>query len=364
MIMFAGLLNLSSCNTSTTITLPGSWDLLGGFDGVTRSGATGFIIGNYAYMGTGYNFDLPARLTDFWRYDPQIDTWVQMAKFPGLPRSNAVGFSLNGKGYIGTGIGGTDINNPLPLGDFWEFDPSVGSKGKWTRIADFGHSATYDTALARYGAVAFTVGGRSFVGGGYNLAGLKDMWEYSPATNLWIQRPSLGGSKRQNGFVFVIEPYAYVGGGNNNGSYVTDFYRFDPTALSDTTKNPWFALNGLTGKDLNGNLIVQPRPRELACAWAISGFGYLSCGSIGAPQSDTWQYTPPTVSKNGIVTSGDTWLEYFSFSNNTPVIGVARDSGFGFAIGSFGYITTGKSGSRRLDDCWVFNPLGVEPDNK
>jgi len=363
LVVFAGLLSLSSCNTSSSTTLPGSWDQLGDFDGVTRSGAAGFVIGNYAYMGTGYNFDVPERLTDFWRYDPQIDTWIQMANFPGVPRSNAVGFSLNGKGYIGTGIGGTDINNPIPLGDFWQFDPSVGTRGQWTRIADFGYPA-YDTALARYGALAFSVGGRGFVGGGYNAAGLKDFWEYDQPNNQWVQRPSIGGSKRQNGFVFVIDDYAYVGGGNDNGSYVTNFFRFDPTALSDTTKNPWFELNGLTGKDQNGNAIVQPKPRELACAWAINGFGYLSCGSIGAPQSDTWQYTPPIVNSNGVITSGDTWLQYFSFASNTPTVGSARDSGFGFAIGLFGHITTGKSGSRRFDDSWLFNPVGVEPDNK
>ncbi len=371
LLVFAGLLSLYSCNTSSSTTLPGSWDKLGDFDGITRSGATGFVIGNYAYMGTGYNYDVPTRLTDFWRYDPQIDTWIQMASLPSAaaPRSNAVGFALNGKGYIGTGIGGSDINNPIPLGDFWEFDPSTGPKGSWRQVANFGKTATYDTALARFGALAFTAGGRSFVGGGYNnYSGLKDLWEYDQANNLWIQRPSIGGSKRQNAFVFVnsegAKEYAYVGGGNDNGSYVTNFFRFDPTLLSDTTQNPWFELNGLTGKDKNGNAITQPRSRELACAWSIAGFGYLSCGSIGAPQSDTWQYTPPVVNSSGVITGGDTWIQYFSFSNNTPTIGYARDSGFGFAIGSYGYITTGKSGTRRLDDCWAFNPLGVEPDNK
>jgi hypothetical protein len=366
--LFAGLLSLSSCNTSSSTTLPGSWDQLGDFDGVTRSGAVGFVIGNYAYLGTGYNFDVPERLTDFWRYDPQIDTWIQMADFPGLPRSNAVGFSLNGKGYIGTGLGGTDINNPVPLGDFWQFDPTTGPKGSWTRIADFGTPTAYDTALIRYGALAFSVNNRGFVGGGYYLAGLKDFWEYDQPNNQWIQRPSIGGSKRQNGFVFVnqegSQEYAYVGGGNDNGTYVVNFFRFDSSLLSDTTQNPWFELNGLTGKDKNGNAIVQPKPRELACAWSISGLGYLSCGSTGAPQSDTWQYTPPIINSSGVITTGDTWIQYFSFANNTPTVGSARDSGVGFAIGLFGHITTGKNGSRRLDDSWLFNPVGVEPDNK
>jgi hypothetical protein len=357
-VMIAGLALLIACQKSDTVTLPGSWRELTNFSGVTRSGAVGFVIGNYAYVGTGYNIDVPQRLTDFWRYDPQGDVWTQMADFPGLARSNAAGFSSKGKGYIGTGLGGTDTNNPVPLGDFWQFDPSVGTKGSWTRIADFGTPTASDTALIRYGASGFTVNDRGFVAGGYYQGSLKDIWEYDQPNNQWIQRPPISGSNLYNGFVFVInngiQDYAYVGGGvSDPTTYATNFYRFDVSQLSGSG-SPWLELKPLTGNS------STPTSRELASTFPLNGFGYLICGSrYGVPLADMWRYTPPAVA-NGVVTSGDTWLQYSSISTAKPTAGPARDDGVGFALGSNGYVATGKSGSTRFRDCWLFNPVPVQ----
>ncbi|MBS1682865.1 MAG: galactose oxidase [Bacteroidetes bacterium] len=360
-LLFLFCLGISSCNNTTpTTTLPGSWDKIGDFNGVPRSGAVSFVIGGYAYIGGGFNYDAvgqpgtpTGRLNDFWKYDPVSDTWTQMANFPGTARSNAASFTLNGKGYVGTGFDGTNAYS-----DFYEFDPTVGARGKWTRIADFGYSADQQdtTVSARYGCVAFTVKNRAFVGAGHYISDLKDLWEYDPTNNVWISRGSTGGSKRQNGFVMVINDIAYVGGGTDNGQYVRDFYKFDVDQVD--SGSPWTALNGLTGKDANGNPIVQPKPRELASTFSLGNFGYLVCGSLGGPLNDTWQYDPST----------DTWIQYYNFSTNTPISGSARSSACAFALtsslGTYGYLVAGGSGNLKFDDCWLFNPVGIEPDNK
>lgn len=360
LVFFALQIGLTSCNTSpSSTTLPGTWDKLGDCQADPRSGAVGFMINGIGYMGTGFNYELagqtgtPGRLKDFWKYDPTSDTWTKVADFLGTARSGAVAFSLNGKGYVGTG---TD-DGLNPLSDFYEFDPTVGTKGKWKQIADLGYSpAQLDTnVIKRYGAIAFTVKNRAFVGGGHYISDLKDLWEYDQVNNLWKTAPSIGGSKRQNGFVFVINDIAYVGGGTDNGTYARDFYKFDVTLLNaDGTGAAWSPLNGLTGKDVNGNAIAQPRPRELASTFSIGNYGYLTCGSVGSVVSDTWQYDPST----------DTWIQYFSFSNNTPVTGAARSSAIGFSVGDFGVLVAGGAGNTKYDDCWKFNPTGVEPDNK
>lgn len=339
---------LTSCNSSSgTTTLPGGWDKKGDFEGIPRSGAVSFVINGFAYVGTGYNSEGNIKLNDFWKYDPISDSWTQAADFIGTPRSQAVAFTINGKGYVGTGL---DLA-ANPLSDFYEFDPSAGAKGKWKQIKSFGYTADQQdtTVSARYGSIGFTVGDRGFAGGGHYLSSLKDLWEYLPATDVWVKRPSIGGSKRENAFVMVIDDIAYVGGGTDNLQTVTDFYKFDVTNID---ANPWTPLNGLTGKDINGNSIVQPRPRENASTFAINGFGYLTCGSNG--NGDTWQYNP----------TNDTWLQYFSFTTNVPVAGASRISAVGFGIGNYGYVATGNSGNRRLDDCWRFDPTIVEPDNK
>jgi hypothetical protein len=353
---------VSSCNTSPgTTTLPGAWDKMGDFDGLPRSGAANFVLNGKAFIVTGYNYVANADFNDTWMYDPTQDTWTQMADFPGVARQLAAAFTIGNKAYVGTG---QDINR-VELSDFYEFDPSNGAQGTWTKIADFGFSSDQGAATVspRHGALGFTVANRGFVGGGDYISTLKDMWEYDNVNDVWIKRPSLGGSKRENAFVMVIDDIAYIGGGSDQGQggiVNVDFFRFDPSKI-ETSTSPWTALTQLTGKDVNGNAIVQPRPRELAVGFAIGGFGYLTTGSAG---SDCWQYAPPVYNADGTVKSGDTWIQYFSFTTNVPVVGAARVAAVGFAIGNYGYVATGTSGTRRLDDCWRFDPTGVEPDNK
>jgi len=357
------LTTLTSCNnnSSTSSTLLGAWDKMGDFEGIPRSGAVSFIINGNAYLGTGYNAQSTTWLTDFWRYDATADTWFRVADFPGAARVNAVGFELNGKGYVGTGTG----DGFTGMKDFYEFDPSTGPKGSWKPVADFGYSPTDPIDLAssfRYGAIAFNVSGRAFVGAGTDVTGgsYKDLWEYNQANNTWIRRPSIGGSKRAYPFAMVINDFVYVGGGIDNGQMATDFFRFDVSEANNG--NPWLAMNGLTGKDVNGNAIAQPKTRALASTFAVGNFGYLMCGSyssVAGVSNDVWQYDP----------AHDLWTQYFSFSTNTPVIGSARNSATSFTLttpsGTYGYLTTGGTGSSlRFDDCWRFDPAGIEPDNK
>src|SRR5579859_7916825 len=74
---------LTSCNSSGgTTTLPGAWDKMGSFEGIPRSGAVSFVIGNYAYVGTGFNAESNTKLKDFWKYDATADTWTPMADLP------------------------------------------------------------------------------------------------------------------------------------------------------------------------------------------------------------------------------------------------------------------------------------------
>lgn len=364
--------SLNSCNSSSSTTLPGAWDKIGDFAGIPRDGAVSFVIDNKAYVGTGYNYFGNKFLTDFWKYDPSSDSWYPVAPFPGAGRSGAVAFTLNGKGYVGTGY--NILNGSTnPLSDFWQFDPTVGATGKWTRVADFGHSKTQldTTVSARYGAAAFTVKNRAFVGWGedINQYDYKDLWEYDAVNNVWTQVPD-AGSKRVYPFAFVIDDIAYVGGGYDpagGNSFPVDFNRFDVSKLNpDGTGSPWSSLNGLTGKDKNGNGITQPARRQQAATFSIDGFGYLTMGSSG--NGDTWQYTPPKYDGSGNIVSGDTWLQYFSVTTNTPIGGANRVLPVGFTVTAnsktVGVLTTGGSGNTKFDDCWRFDPTGVEPDYK
>lgn len=299
--------------------LIGNWLEVSDFEGVPRSNAIVFVIGDFAYVGTGFDGD--DYLSDIWRYDARNNFWTQQASLPGLARTDAVAFATNGRGYVGTGFDGD-----FELKDFWEFDPVANS---WRQIADFGGSARRD-------AVAFSLNDRGYVGTGNDENDLKDFWEYNPMTDTWRQIVSLGGSKRVGAFAMVVNNRAFVGGGRNNGIFEEDFWEFDPLQGELGT---WIRREDLDTEDYDVT-------REDAVALGINGFGYLMTGSTGGARTDVWEYDLFT----------DTWDEKTSFD------GVARTEAVGFVIGNVGYVTTGRSGAGRFDDLWAFFP--DEPDDE
>jgi len=322
---------LSSCSSSDDDEeLVGDWLRQSDFEGVSRSDAASFVIDNIAYLGTGYTAATSAetRLVDFWKYDPSQDNWYSIASFPGKARNKAVAFSAGGKGYVGLGTDGTNV-----LKDFWQYDPGSNS---WTQVADF------PTAKGRYGAVAFAINETGYVGCGNDGDNdQQDFYQYNPSTNSWTQVSSMK-SKRVNPFVFVINNKAYVGGGSNNGSYVYTFYSFDPT------ENSWTRLHSLypDGDDEETDAIQADDnydynlQRTSAVAFTISGYGYITTGTYNSVLNTTWQYNP----------GKDLWTQVDTFE------GSSREGAVGFALNNKGYVATGRSGTLRLDDLWKYDP--------
>lgn len=315
---------LSSCSKSTSTTILGNWVTQSEFDGVARSEAVSFVIGDTAYIGTG--FDGTNRLNDMWSFSSTAGAtgfWFQEADFPGVARSSAVAFALNNKGYVGTGYDG--VNN---LKDFWKFDPTANT---WTRVADFGGSARYD-------AVGFSVVNKGYVSTGYDGNYLKDLWQYDDVSNTWSQQVGMGGFKRSGAVVFVYNNKAYIVTGNNNGQTATvnDFWRFDPTATPT-----WTALRAITNvsTDTYDDLYTDIT-RTNAAAFVMGDFAYITTGNNGGVMTSTWQYD----------FSNDTWL------SKTAYEGAAREGAVGFSVNGVGYVGTGRSSNTPFDDLRLFQP--------
>lgn len=303
--------------------LLGNWIRRSDFEGVPRSNAVVFTIEEFAYVGLGFDGD--DDLNDFWRYDSNLDFWTRVDAFPGIPRRAAVAFAVNGKGYAGTGF---SSDQDIELRDFWEFDPLAPSGSQWQQIADFPGSA-------RYNAVAFAVDNFGYVGSGFDDNWLKDFYEYDPSTNTWEQIVSLGGSKRENATAFVIDNKAYVGTGTNNGSYVFDFWEFN------STDNTWDRKLELDEED-DYNII-----RSGGVGLGLDGLGYIIAGNNGNNLTSVWEYLP----------SNDSWEE------RTALEGIARINAVGFSINGRSFLTTGSSGTLRLDDLWEFKPTEEFDEN-
>lgn len=303
---------LVGCKTTDVVSTLGDWTTKSQLEGVSRFGASSFVIGNIAYMGTGSDAN-SNRLKDFWAYDPARNAWTQRADFGGVARNVGVGFAAAGKGYIGTGINA----NSDRLKDFWEYNPTTNT---WKAVADFG-------GTARQTAVAFAIGNKGYVGTGFDGNYLKDMWSFDPATNAWAKVASYGGAKRVGAVAFVINNMAYVGTGNNNAIDQKDWYVYDPAQDLWTQK-------------LDFTTDQASIARSYGVGFAVNGKGYLVTGSGTSTTKDVWEYDPAT----------DLWTTRGVFE------GASRSYGVGFAIGGQGYVTTGGSASSRFDDLWSFDP--------
>jgi len=263
---------IGSCTktSSTSTDTSGNWVKRSDFEGVTRSEAVSFVIGDTAYIGLGY--DGTNRLGDLWAYDQVNNFWHQEAHMPGTGRSSAIAFTAAGNGYIATGYDGLNM-----LQDVWQYNPANNS---WSKKNDFAGGARYD-------AVGFSISDKGYVSTGYDGNYLKDLWQYDPASDLWAQQISMGGSKRPAAVAFVYNNKAYVCTGSNNGSTagVNDLWVYDPTATPVWTEKRKISNVSTDAYD-DAYAII----RSNAVAFVMNGKGYITTGENGAVLNDTWEY--------------------------------------------------------------------------
>src|SRR6185312_5131911 len=320
-ILAAGIIFPSCKSSSSSTTTMGDWQNRSEMDGVARSEAVSFLIGDSAYIATGY--DGTYRLADVWQYDPALNSWRQKADLPGTPRSCAVAFTLNGKGYVGTGYDGAN-----KLNDFWQYDPTANS---WKKKADFAGTARYD-------AVGFAVLNKGYISTGYDGNYLKDFWQYDDASDSWTQMISMSGTKRSGAVAFVYNNKAYICTGNNNGvtTTVNDLWVFDPTA------DPyWSEKRQITNVSTDSyDDAYTDITRTNGTAFVIGDFAYVATGNNGGVTSVCWQYN----------FAQDLWVKMTPFENSP------REGAVGFSVSNRGYIATGRSGNSPFDDIMEFRP--------
>jgi N-acetylneuraminic acid mutarotase len=329
-----------SCSKNTESTdLVGNWVKQSQFEGDARYEAASFVIGDTAYLATGYNGT--DRYKDVWAYRADNNSWTRNATFPGAARNSAVGFAVSGKGYITTGYDGSKR-----LKDTWEFTPTPAPApnmvgGTWLQKADFPEPINQGTGNSdgRYDATAFTLTANGVVRGyvtcGYNGGSQKDMFSYNPLTNSWRQEISSPGDKRSGAVAFVYNNVAYLLTGASSNSNINDFYKYEPNS------GAWTALNKLTNistesfDDDYTDII-----RTNAVAFVIGDRGYLAVGENGGLTAKTWEYD----------FANDRWGRKHDFER------ASRTGAVGFTIKGRGYVTTGRSTGLPFDDIEEFKP--------
>lgn len=343
-LFFTGsaLFFLYACTkTGSSTTIIGNWINRFDFDGVGRTKGVSFVISDIAYVATGYagagnvgtNND---RLTDTWKYNVDNNSWTRLASLPdSAARSNAAGFAANSKGYVMGGIAQDGITR---LKDTWEYDPTA---NVWTKVADF-------LGTARYDAVGFGIGATGYIATGFDGNYLKDFYSFDPTGSTvinsvtykgkWTQLTSFQGSKRRGASVFVYSNKAYIMGGQDNTTYPSDFWVFDPAA---SASNPWSSKGAIANvlsdtKDDGYTNIV----RSDATAFVMNSKGYFATGSAGSLYKTIWEYD----------FSSDTWTQKTDFE------GGARTGALSFAVKNRGFLLTGTSSTLYYSDFWEFHP--------
>jgi len=241
--------------------------------------------------------------------------WTQMTSLPASARWGASSFSIGGKGYVGMGYDGTNH-----YGDLWEYNPGTNI---WTQKAGL--------TVGRRLCASFVVNGNGYVCLGATILSLpntQEVWEFNPSSNSWTQKNNFPGSPRYSSATFVIGNKAYVACGNegtSSGPFTNELWEYDPTNDSwmQKTNFPGTARYGCTGFELNN-------------------FGYVGLGYSGSFYNDLYMYDA----------SNDTWIQKANFS------GAARNYAIGFTSCNKSYVGLGQSNGNSYSDIWEYNYFG------
>lgn len=206
-----------------------------------------FSVGNYAYVGTGSDWN--GDHDDMFRYSPATNLWTPIAPVPGGPRSGAVAFGLNGKGYVMLG----DYQS-----DCWEYNPSTNT---WT--------AKPNSIVSGYSSVGAVYNGKIYVGVGSGTT-----WaEFNPSNGVWTMKAPFPGLSRFGSGCFEYNGWIYVVSGSDWSQEFPDTYAYNPQT------DQWVQVSDFPGQG-----------RHYFTCFNIGNRAYGGTGTSGTNFNDFWEY--------------------------------------------------------------------------
>jgi len=242
------------------------------------------------------------------------EAWRKMTNFSLSARVFAFGFSIGGKGYMG---GGYDDLRKLK-NDLWEYDPNLNT---WTRKEDLplGFHWPYSNAKC----VSFTTTTMAYV-----LFG-KRLWRYDPSKDNWNEMSNFPGDASTEQSAFIIGNKAFIGTGRYDLglSRLAEFWEYDELT------NNWSLVEDYGGGKISSGV-----------GFSLGGKGFVGLG--GWVNKDLWEYDPVH----------NQWFYKLSFSENMFLTSSSRVSAVGMSCNGKGYILTGSG----QNDIYEYNPLTNE----
>lgn len=186
------------------------WTEIKEFPGRSREDAVAFVLDGKAYVGLGRSFWSKPCYSDFWIYDPEINSWDSLrVEFPGRGRSGALAFEMNHCGYVGTGFDGE-----YTQGDFFRFSPESG----WITIPTMFLPRRFFASVFKSENAIYLCCGKSEEGRRL------DVYKFLPEKENWVALQSLlpknNNIPREKATAIVMnkggKDYVYLIGGNYN----------------------------------------------------------------------------------------------------------------------------------------------------
>jgi N-acetylneuraminic acid mutarotase len=259
--------------------------------------------------------------------DELMGDWQQIKSgFPGVGRNAAVSFTIDNVTYVGLGFNGDGER----LADFWAYNPV---QGFWDNLGRLNSDSNARfPGSPRNGAVAFALNGKGYVGlGDDDQDYLSDFYEYNPSSRTWRKMADFPGGARRGATAFVIGDKAYVGTGYDD-NYLVDFWSYDSKTDS------WTPI-----RDFGGS------KREGATSITYNGKAYVGFGNNnGVSQKNLYVYD---AQKNN-------WTEIESLDDEDEDQEEmqSRIYAAAFVLDKRIFFFGGSTGGFYLGDVWAYDP--------
>ena len=161
---------------------------------------------------------------DFYRYNPETDTWTQLEDLPFSGRSNMAVCSCNGVAYCGGGFAGEQNDMASYKTDWWSFDGK-----QWTQLPDIPTKYTD-------GLISFTHDDKVYVGYGYAHQWTAELFAFDTNTNTWSGnlQPDYTNINLGLGYAFAQQDNRIFAGLGFDTYNVNSWSEYDPAA------NTWY----------------------------------------------------------------------------------------------------------------------------
>lgn len=297
------------------------------------------------YAGLGETYEgSPAsnrvKTSSWYEYNPTTDTWIAMQNYMNLSSNNynntvseTAITKINDEIYIFGGVGG-GVHN-IYKDDITKYNTTTNT---WT-------SVNTDPGKNRTEAAGFYSNGKIYVGGGHDSEQLTDFWEYTIATDSWLQKANLPSSHTQRACVELNGKGYFIGGygksipynaNNPNANYLETLTEYDPALNTFTEKAPYpIKRSGMSVMTYDGKI--------------YAGFGSNYSGTLFLgfymynPQTNTW-----TAKASAPFTGAN--LSCFVLGNVGYVLSINPSA---MLIGKYNFLT----------DTWSTSPLNLNTVN-